>query len=358
MMNEFPPPFPLPDRVEFDAASLFPNGKFPDVGTVMDLRSLRNALFPANEPDFVESFIPPSLYVRSEMRQAFAELIPDLVYTKVFSGSPGIGKSILLILVAIYRAWTEDNRKITYLRYTKSTAEDATVFAMQRVAPGFVEIRFNRFIRKKFVPELMAFGRSTLSFMPAFPDNHVDLRAFVDGPTTQQAYRYGGCRYFCTSGSGMKVTNELNGTVENIVMGGWLRDSMKSAIAAQFNLQLEPHLQEGAEGYFNEDLFDEIDFVTGGRIRDVMNYYAAGKVSTEWADSAVNRISKQAAHLCLSSKDCRSTDSHMDSIRTLFRVPGGAKDKVDLIVDSQYMIRCLRDKIDGAEYFDAYHAAL
>jgi hypothetical protein len=89
-----------------------------------------------------------------------------------------------------------------------------------------------------------------------------------------------------------------------------------------------------------------------------MKYYEAGDVSTSWADGAVDRISNEAAQLSLSKRDCRSTNSHIDSIRTLFRVPGSATDKVDIIVDSQYMIRCLRSKIDGVEYFDAYHAAL
>lgn len=156
----------------------------------------------------------------------------------------------------------------------------------------------------------------------------------------------------------MKITNELNGTAQNFVMGGWQRDTIKSAIASQFGLQLDPRVNEGQAGYFDEELFDKIYFVTGGRIRDAMKYYEGKDALTSWADGAVDRISNEAAQLSLSKRDCRSTDSHIDSIRTLFRVPGSATDKVDIIVDSQYMIRCLRSKIDGAEHFDAYHAAL
>jgi hypothetical protein len=103
-----------------------------------------------------------------------------------------------------------------------------------------------------------------LWLFPEFKYRHNDLRAFVDGPSTKEAHRYDKCRYFCTSGSGLKIKNEVNGIAQNFVMGGWQRDTIKSAIATQFGLQLDPRVNEGQAGYFDEELFDKVYFVTGG----------------------------------------------------------------------------------------------
>jgi hypothetical protein len=107
-------PILFPDEILFDPASLFPNRTLPAEGSVIDLTSLKAALRPKEEPRFDETFIPDRIYMRAEMQQLFRELVSDAMYMKVFSGSPGIGKSILLFLVAIFRTWTEENRKVLY----------------------------------------------------------------------------------------------------------------------------------------------------------------------------------------------------------------------------------------------------
>jgi DNA replication protein DnaC len=55
-----------------------------------------------------EKFLPESIYVRKEMCDVFAELTREKRDEKqILIGSPGVGKSVLLFLVALYRALTE-----------------------------------------------------------------------------------------------------------------------------------------------------------------------------------------------------------------------------------------------------------
>jgi hypothetical protein len=48
----------------------------------------------------------------------------------------------------------------------------------------------------------------------------------------------------------------------------------------------------------------------------------------------------------------------MDSVRTLCRIPVEKTDSVDTIVDSQYIMRRLLEKIDGQEQLGAYQSAI
>jgi hypothetical protein len=140
-------------------------------------------------------------------------------------------------------------------------------------------------------------------------------------------------------------------TTFNVVMGGWKKEDLKIALTAELNL--DPTVtDEGSDQYFDQEKFDAVYFVTGGRIRRFQH-----EIDTSFADEVVSRISKQQASLSLSHSDCRSTDEHVDSLRTMFRVPGGSTDSVFLHVDSGYLLRKLRTKISGEELFNSYKKA-
>lgn len=65
----------------------------------------------------VKDFLPNKIFVREEMETAFRELlINGSDVCTVFSGSPGIGKSVLTFLLVLYSVW-KNNEKAVYIRY-------------------------------------------------------------------------------------------------------------------------------------------------------------------------------------------------------------------------------------------------
>lgn len=120
------------------------------------------------------------------------------------------------------------------------------------------------------------------------------------------------------------------------------------------HFDLDPDdVDENSPKYFDEANFDAAYFVLGGRIRRFMDFYENGADKSA-ADTTMNRVSTLQAELPLSVQDCRSTNDHVDSLRTMFRVPNGSTDSVNLHVGSQYMLRGLREKISGQELFGSY----
>ena len=81
----------------------------PANGTIMDLTVIREGVKlscgDGDEPlEF--DFIPELLFVRGDMEEAFKELLREqqAFPSVIFSGSAGIGKSVLVFLVVLYRA--------------------------------------------------------------------------------------------------------------------------------------------------------------------------------------------------------------------------------------------------------------
>lgn len=125
----------LTDQVQIPLQPNFLGSKnhrfLPPNGTVVDLTFLRNALRPKDDEDFVEQFLPARIFIREEMETAFKELINNgSNTTTVFSGSPGIGKSVLLFLVVLYRVANRRERAV-YIRRTDESAELVSMFVME-----------------------------------------------------------------------------------------------------------------------------------------------------------------------------------------------------------------------------------
>ncbi|KAL3918165.1 MAG: hypothetical protein SGILL_004369 [Bacillariaceae sp.] len=356
-MNVLEQSLQLSGSATFDVATLFPSDEFPNVGSTIDLTALVAELQPPASPEFVERFLPLKLFVRTEMRDVFNELRVERPWDcKVLSGSPGVGKSILLFLVALFRAKTEPTVSIGYMRHVDDPGELLSAFIMKgRTGESLVDISFDRELQKNMLP-YQNYSRMQHSF-PSLTFKDPTIRLFVDGPKVDDTFSlYSSVKYFCTSGKGVRIKNHMRKTVTNIVLGGWKLEDLKSAVAANFSLQLNDDDETHAT-YFNTEQFDQIYFVVGGRIRDFMSSYADREVSTFWADEQVDRLSSGQADLSLQFRDCRASSDHIDSVRTLFRIPDRTTDTVDIIVDSQYIMRGLLEKIDGQEHLGAYQTA-
>jgi hypothetical protein len=94
-------------------------------GECIDLGFLAPMLATAGSRDM---FFPKSIYVRKEMCEVFKELIKsDRKRKQIMIGSPGVGKSILLFLVALYRTLYED-KPGCFIRKARDSEELTSAF--------------------------------------------------------------------------------------------------------------------------------------------------------------------------------------------------------------------------------------
>lgn len=329
----------------------------PENGTVMDVSFIRNSLKVSDGDEPLEvDFIPERLFIRQEMETGFNELLQQS-RAVIFSGSAGIGKSVLLFLIVMYRVWKNDEKAI-YYRMVDDPAEFISAFAMQRCSDGKIEVQFARNLLRSPVIDYYNSLREAFEHIPGAPRRTSSkLLAAVDGPKSEEFVNYSKLKYGCTSGAGFRIKHQNINTIVNVVMGAWTRDALKSAVILLLHLDTDED-DENSENFFDYALFDEIYYVNGGRIRGFVQGYEKSEPQKEFADLTVSRISQGQAQLSLSHSDCRSTDDHVDSLRSMFRVLNGpSTDSVNLHVDSQYMLRRLKDKLNTEEIFSSYKKA-
>lgn len=323
----------------------------PPNGTRVSLDFLRRSL--DGDQQRGELFFPRHIFVREEMETAFRELIHNGTdTTTIFSGTPGIGKSILMFLVVLHKV-VHDDLKAVYIRFVEDPKELVSKFLMQRQQNGSIDIRYTRKGERQVdsAAEYVALRKA----FEGLEWDDLSILGAVDGPKSDQFTRYSLINYGCTSGSGIRIAHHMAGRTFNVVMGAWTVDALRTVVAAEYELDLT-ETDENSPRYFDREKFDAVYFVKGGRIRGFLAAYK-GEVDTTFEDQVVKRISRSQAELSLSQSDCRSTDSHVDSLRSMFRSAGGATDSVTLHVDSGYMIRKLRQKIRGEELFNSYMKA-
>ena len=115
-------------------------------------------LAPIFAKDSVEKFFPKSqqssIYVRQEMADVFCELTKtNRKPTQVLIGSPGIGKSLLLFIVALYRARNEQNAVVVYLRKTRRPRELTSVFVISAKTADQLQVSYSRTLLKTLTVE-------------------------------------------------------------------------------------------------------------------------------------------------------------------------------------------------------------
>lgn len=328
----------------------------PQAGSLMDLAVIREFFAPKDGDNygFEELFFPKCIFVREEMETAFKELLHNGNNTlSVFSGSPGIGKSLVMFLVILYRA-TVKHEKTLYVRRTDLGHElvSCIVFDYNKEENN-VRVRFTRIVDRE--QPLTTVYRHMRSSFEGVHYLHPSIVAAVDGPKSPEFNNFSRLNYGCTSGGGIKIFDHTVGYTFNIVMGGWKREDLETVVAL---LDQDFTDEEGQQTRaFDSEKFDATYFVRGGRIRRFYEAYLSINIDTSFEDEVVARISRAQASLTLSHSDCRSTDDHVDSLRTIFRLPTGTTDSVSMHVDSGYILRKLRAKVTGEELFNSFKQA-
>ena len=347
-----------------DVSSLFPEENFPPVGTVLNLYAVLKDL--SAEKEF---FLSRQLYVRNEMEQLFREMqMREAARSHIVTGSPGIGKSLVFFLVAIFRA-AKEQKRMFYFRCTANAQEDASSFFLEKgTEENSVHVHFTRTIEKVNETNISPPGlfKKALFDLSLEGQSTRDLVIMIDGVEPSLYNSFGRIFSLCTSGGGIRITSEMwagetnfhadydpTPSVTNIVMGAWSFDDLKMAVK---------RCRDDAGMPFDDELFENIYFVTGGRIRDALIMYNSKQVITEYANRNVQRVSKGVAKLALMRVDQRSSSEHVDALRSIFRRQDHTSrrdfDAVDILVDSHFLVRKLHDKVDGDEILRSYHSAL
>lgn len=333
----------------------------PSVGTIMDLSFLEPIRLKRNEEIPVEQFKQRSLekflcindlYIRDEMHSLMKKLISeDRFYQQVIIGSPGVGKSLLLFIAAIWRTAVRRERVI-YIRKTSQLQESTSIFYFQ---PGDgdckINVKFDRnFNRHKRIddieqtvcPQLMELNPRDYEMQK----QSVEFYFFLDGPLAGSQDMVGvyDFHYLATSGGYPMPRSESRDQMEILCLGAWEREELKEALS-----KLKRRDSEHSD-------FSEIYFHTGGRIRDAYSYLFNKTKFISDCKKIVREQDEQSLQLAVTSTESSASQDSKDRIRTMF----SAEDHCDAhqIIDSQFMINLLWKQVESGRLFKAYTFAI
>jgi hypothetical protein len=232
------------------------------VGCLIDLEPLRRQL--AQDPvlntqitdDHEELFLPSSIYVRQEMKGIFNLFCRDVNLLQqnnnnedgaepfdapwivkpfkkktILLGSPGVGKSILCFLAALYRS---QSTVTIYIRRTTVSGEHVSVFIMfpedGERENGKVRCLFTRILQKQYLTELFglkAFLEENLLL------SRIEYYLFLDGPQYNKFNLRdtleGEFDYLCTSAGYPDFKDEEEDNSRVWCLNGWTQDEAEAA---------------------------------------------------------------------------------------------------------------------------------
>jgi hypothetical protein len=255
--------------------------------------------------------IPTAVYVRDCMKVIFGLFLEDVAFSKkagtkntALIGSPGVGKSILFFLAALYQA---QERRVVYYRSTKTENEGASLFFM-RPAPGdgsSVRVWFSRNMDKRFIEGNGGITRVSLDVERELDMRRKDYYAYIDGPNHTDKFdlMVGTYDYFCTSG-GFPLYSSTEDGKRLWILDGWTREEAIAGLAAI----------AGRDKSKAEKIYQ----LCGGKIRDMLKACNSPQKVSGDINRRVANLTFDAMSMALLSTE-RSTDpSSPDRLRTMF----------------------------------------
>lgn len=333
-----------------------------------------------------EEFFPETLYVRKEMCEVFGELTKsDRKQQQILIGSPGVGKSVLLFLVALYRVLS-DGIPAIFVRKPKNAQELTSVFYMKKLDNSSIRFFYDRNVERRVtVYDAFSFILSkyenihTKAVVPIRDDAFL---LYIDGLHEGDAELGDPHHYLSTSGGHDAPQGEFARKASLVVLGGWSEASLEAGLEKlSINLldsEIYPDLNDGGEkGESNQpgaedakmadgdddggedakkkSILNEIFYHTGGRIREVFDYVKNPIVWKREKKAMIGKIKKQDALLSIVETKGSGDKNSPDRVRTMFRNgdPDFFGDCLQ-IVDSQFYAQFLRDRCSLEDYYNAY----
>lgn len=298
--------------------------------------------------------IPSTAYVRDCMRMIFALFLEDIESNKkagaknaVLIGSPGVGKSILFFLAALYQA---QRRPIVYHRITKTEDEKASLFFVAPEGDGKIRVWFTRNMDEEAIQDITG--------MRFDIERELDIRredyyVYIDGPNQvdENYLMKGRYDYFCTSGGFRRYKKTERGK-RLWILDGWTREEAIDGLEA-----LGHDKAKAAEVYW----------LCGGNIRDLLAACVSMEPIREELDLVVDQQGIESIKLALLSTERRADPLSPDSLRTMFlskeqqqRSNSNWKGVMHAvqIVDSEYALDRLANKMTVEAFLESYRFCL
>ncbi len=322
-------------------------------GAIMDLDFLN----PVRLLESEESFLPKKIYVRNCMKLIFGWFCEDTRDERckpgnvrtVLLGSPGVGKSVLLFLAALYQA---QSSYIVYYRHT-TIGKHNSIFLMVPDQDNFVRVWFTRKLHRVILPHgFSSFHRLLLRFSKDRGGELHDksLYTFVDGPDVSDKMNMldDTYDYFCTSEVHHLPIQEQEVTFRRWVLNGWTEDEAIDGVQAVSN---QP--EETAKRAYE---------LCGGSMRNILRVCRSDKeyaIVKKYIDSLMSRLTvKHKKRAVVVARWWTETSEQLlsfDRVCTMFR-----QEKANFalqLVDSKYILHELRRKIAWSRWFDGYRWA-
>ena len=333
-----------------------------DVSTLFTTNTDGQLILNANEEGFLELscldklrrglgenfLMPRRVFVRSEMQTMFSNLLTKETPNenrRILTGSAGIGKSVLLFLVALrFQLLPEHStKKISFIRKVKESLYIALYIMEPGEQPSTIRLVFSDTISVIDYQSNFELWKTVRGYTKMLKAS--DYEAFVDGPLHSEKMDLlnTGYRFFCTSGGFPTVSQaEIMTTIVSILTG-WKEDTIC--------LVLTKMGQTVAQA-------QEIYSYSGGRIRlAIMGTQEDGKGKiTKWFDDLLTGFAREKIHLATTRTDSHASMDHSDRLRTRF-IDYDGKGTSLLIVDSQYAISRLRARLDVGDFVSSYNLA-
>ena len=337
---------------------------------------LRKCLESICSPDN-EMFFRNDIYIRKEIIEVLRELTkPDRKRKQILIGSPGVGKSILLFLVAIHQLLNDSGTPTIFIRRPENSEEHTSIFFMKKLDEYRIQVFYDRDVDKGVsVWDAVAFILSKYEDVHTRP--HVPIRKdlyilYIDGLHEGHPDLMNPHHYLATSGGYDSPQGESAIYSSLVVLEGWSRASLEAGLQKLsnnvFDAKLYPDLDKYKTVVENHDedeytrkmnIFEDIFYHTGGRIREVFLYATNPQVWLEEKTSMIGRIAKKDALLSILETRGSGGPNSPDRVRTMFRNgPRTFFGDCLQIVDSQFYAQLLRDRCGLEDYYIAYSHAL
>lgn len=289
-----------------------------------------------------ETLLPDYIYVRDEMNITFQRLLAKQRGERhVLIGSPGVGKSMVFFLTALYLAGYE-RKSVIYHRLTES--EYPRVFVIQ---PGNDEqdgtVKISQYVhhrRDHYSIENVMDAAEAIGYEP---DGDI-WRYFIDGPKEKDVEQLKPMDiFFCTSGGYKTPKDEERRYVTIQIMSAWNELDLTCGLMGLAGVRL----RSARKAYW----------YCGGRIRLALDYLrdSNGKARVEqWASLVAADVSRSAVAIAIGDADARTDTESKDRLRTMFRSPSG---KPVQMVDSQYLLARLRARLETTDLRVAFNVA-